>query len=50
MIGGYVAAKNAHLIPTLWIRWAVIVYGVREEMTVEGKPLALRAFRAVLAK
>jgi len=28
VIGGYVAAKNAHLIPTLWIRWAVIVYGV----------------------
>lgn len=27
-IGGYVAAKNAHRIPTQWIRMAVIVYGV----------------------
>ncbi|MET3925838.1 sulfite exporter TauE/SafE family protein [Devosia sp. 2618] len=28
VIGGYVAAKNAHRIPTQWIRYAVIVYGV----------------------
>ena len=27
-IGGYLAAKNAHRIPSLWIRNAVIVYGV----------------------
>jgi len=27
-IGGYLAAKNAHRIPTQWIRVAVIVYGV----------------------
>jgi hypothetical protein len=27
-IGGYVAARNAHRIPTQWIRMAVIVYGV----------------------
>jgi uncharacterized membrane protein YfcA len=27
-IGGYLAAKNAHRIPALWIRNAVIVYGV----------------------
>jgi len=27
-IGGYLAAKNAHRIPTQWIRMAVIVYGV----------------------
>ncbi|MGB3338453.1 MAG: sulfite exporter TauE/SafE family protein [Devosia sp.] len=27
-IGGYLAAKNAHRIPTPWIRNAVIVYGV----------------------
>ena len=27
-IGGYLAAKNAHRIPTQWIRSAVIVYGV----------------------
>lgn len=28
VVGGYLAAKNAHHIPTLWIRVAVIVYGV----------------------
>ena len=28
VVGGYLAAKNAHRIPTLWIRVAVIVYGV----------------------
>lgn len=28
VIGGYVAAKNAHRIPTQWIRWAVIAYGL----------------------
>lgn len=28
VIGGYVAARNAHRIPTHWIRMAVIVYGV----------------------
>jgi len=27
-IGGYVAAKNAHRIPTQWIRMAVILYGL----------------------
>ena len=27
-IGGYVAAKNAHRIPTQWIRIVVIVYGL----------------------
>jgi uncharacterized membrane protein YfcA len=27
-IGGYLAARNAHRIPALWIRNAVIVYGV----------------------
>lgn len=27
-IGGYLAAKNAHRIPTQWIRMGVIVYGV----------------------
>jgi uncharacterized membrane protein YfcA len=28
VIGGYVAAKNAHLIPAKWIRLGVIIYGV----------------------
>lgn len=28
VIGGYLAAKNAHLIPAQWIRLGVIVYGV----------------------
>ena len=28
VIGGYVAAKNAHRIPAQWIRTAVIIYGV----------------------
>jgi len=28
VIGGYVAAKNAHRIPAQWIRMAVIIYGV----------------------
>jgi uncharacterized membrane protein YfcA len=28
VIGGYVAAKNAHRIPTQWIRLGVIIYGV----------------------
>jgi hypothetical protein len=28
VVGGYVAAKNAHLIPVNWIRLGVIVYGV----------------------
>jgi len=28
VVGGYLAAKNAQRIPALWIRWAVIVYGV----------------------
>jgi len=28
VVGGYLAARNAHHIPTLWIRVAVIVYGV----------------------
>ena len=27
-VGGYLAAKNAHRIPTQWIRMAVIIYGV----------------------
>lgn len=27
-IGGYVAAKNAHRIPSAWIRLGVIIYGV----------------------
>lgn len=27
-IGGYLAAKNAHRIPSHWIRMAVIIYGV----------------------
>ncbi|SFV35138.1 hypothetical protein SAMN05216456_2077 [Devosia crocina] len=27
-VGGYVAARLAQRIPTLWIRWGVIVYGV----------------------
>ena len=27
-IGGYTAARLARFIPTLWIRWGVIVYGV----------------------
>jgi uncharacterized membrane protein YfcA len=27
-VGGYLAARNAHRIPTQWIRMAVIVYGV----------------------
>ena len=28
VIGGYVAARNAHRIPAQWIRMAVIIYGV----------------------
>jgi uncharacterized membrane protein YfcA len=28
VVGGYVAARNAHLIPTQWIRVAVIIYGL----------------------
>jgi uncharacterized protein len=28
VIGGYVAARNAHLIPAAWLRMAVIVYGL----------------------
>ncbi|HEV7346309.1 MAG TPA: sulfite exporter TauE/SafE family protein [Devosia sp.] len=28
VVGGYLAAKNAHRIPSQWIRMAVIVYGV----------------------
>ncbi len=28
VIGGYLAAKNAHLIPARWIRLGVIIYGV----------------------
>lgn len=28
VIGGYVAARNAHRIPTQWIRVAVIIYGL----------------------
>ena len=28
VVGGYLAARNAHHIPTRWIRLAVIVYGV----------------------
>ena len=27
-VGGYVAARNAHLIPAQWLRMAVIVYGL----------------------
>lgn len=28
VIGGYLAARNAHLIPARWIRLAVIIYGL----------------------
>lgn len=28
VVGGYLAAKNAHLIPARWIRLGVIIYGV----------------------
>jgi uncharacterized membrane protein YfcA len=28
VVGGYLAAKNAHLIPAKWIRLGVIIYGV----------------------
>jgi uncharacterized membrane protein YfcA len=28
VVGGYVAARNAHHIPTQWIRMGVIVYGI----------------------
>lgn len=28
VVGGYVAARNAHRIPSQWIRTAVIIYGV----------------------
>ena len=28
VISGYLAAKNAHHIPTQWIRMAVIIYGI----------------------